>query len=125
MIVDSRVIGELDPSSFSSRMKSFMRQLQPPDTRQSHRSSQLHKELFTCPYVFVQVDSVCKPLRPLYDGAFKVIERRENYFVIDRHGQHDYVSIDRLKVAFVDPSEISTPTPPAVSNPVSPTTLTF
>ena len=35
MIVDSPIIGELDPSSFSSRLKSFMRQLQPPDTRQS------------------------------------------------------------------------------------------
>ena len=62
MIVDSRVIGELDPSSFSSRLKSFMRQLQPPDTRQSHHPSQLHKELFTWPYAFVRVDTVRKPL---------------------------------------------------------------
>ena len=37
--------------------------------------------------------------------------------MLDRHGQNDSVSIDRLKVAFVDPSEISTPTPPAVSTP--------
>ena len=65
MIVDSRVIGELDPLSFSSRLKSFMHQLQPPDTQQSHRPSQRHNELFTCPYVFVRVASVRKPLRPL------------------------------------------------------------
>ena len=32
MIVDSCVIGKLYPLSFSSRLESFMRQLQPPDT---------------------------------------------------------------------------------------------
>ena len=122
MIVDSQVIGELDPLSFASRLKSLMRQVRQPDTRQSHRPSQLHKELFTCPYVFVRVDTVRKPLRPIFDEPFKVIKRREKDFVIDWHGQHDSVSIDRLKVAFVDPIEISTPTPPAVSTPVSPTT---
>ena len=51
MVVDSRVTGEMDPASFSSRLKAFMRHLKPSDTRYTPRSSQMHKDLFTCPYV--------------------------------------------------------------------------
>ena len=80
---DSRVIGELDALPFSSRLKSFVRQLKPCDTRQGHRASPLHRELFTCPYDFIPVDSVRKPLRPSYVGPFRVIDWREKYFAID------------------------------------------
>ena len=105
-----------------------MRHLQPPDTRPSSRPTQVHKDLCTSPFVFVRVDGVRKPLQPPYEGPYKVLERRDKFFVLDRNGRRDSVSIDRLKVAFVDTTDSSTcsfpsvsPTPPS-SPPTPPAT---
>jgi hypothetical protein len=89
------------------------------------RPTQVHKDLQSCPYVFVRVDSVRKPLQPPYDGPFKVIQRRDKYFLIDRNGHQDAVNIDRLKVAFVEPSaQADNNSLPTHIQPTTPTTTT-
>lgn len=40
-------------------------------------------------------------LKQPYDGPYKVLERQEKYFVVERKGQPQRIAIDRLKPAFV------------------------
>ncbi|CAH8513258.1 unnamed protein product [Dicrocoelium dendriticum] len=109
MIVDSRITGESDPTSYVARLKHHMSQLQPTPTRRTSRIPQVHKDLHSCPFVFVRVDAVRKPLQPPYEGPFKVISRHDKYYVVDRNGTPDSVSLDRLKVAYLDDCSNSTP----------------
>nr|CDS35272.1 gag pol polyprotein [Hymenolepis microstoma] len=80
----------------------------PPDEKTiSDRS--FHKDLSTYPFVFVRVDTVKKPLQLAYDGAYKVLKRKLKYFILDRNGTKDYISIDRSKPAYVNPTATSAP----------------
>ncbi|VDN96356.1 unnamed protein product [Rodentolepis nana] len=60
------------------------------------------KDLSTCPFVFVRVDSEKRPLQPPYEGPYKVLKRKPKYFILDRNGNKDSVSIDRLKPAYLE-----------------------
>ena len=65
------------------------------------------------------MDAVEKPLQPPYTGPYRVIDRKDKYFVLDVNGKHKTVSIDRLKVAHTDSGhEIIPDTPPV--KPVKP-----
>ena len=55
-------------------------------TSLNYRSSRILKELFICPFVFVQS----------YDDPSNVHEPKPIYYVIDHHGMKDSVSIDQL-----------------------------
>ena len=59
--------------------------------------------LFRCSQVFVRIDSVKSPLQRPYSGPHFVLERHDKYFVIEKDGHTDTVTIDRLKPAFVEP----------------------
>ena len=59
--------------------------------------------LFRCSQVFVRIDSVKSPLQRPYSGPHFVLERHDKYFLIGKDGHTDTVSIDRLKLAFVEP----------------------
>ncbi len=52
----------------------------------------------------MRCDAVRKPLQPPYDGPFKVIDRKEKYFILDFGGHKNTVAIDRLKPAYLDDS---------------------
>nr|CDS30148.1 gag pol polyprotein [Hymenolepis microstoma] len=70
-----------------------------------------HKDLYVSPFVLVRADAVKKPLQPPYDGPYKVFQRNSKYFILDRNGTKDSVSIYRLKLTYLEPP----PTPaPAV-----------
>ena len=75
----------------------------------------------TCTHVFVRHVAVRKPLRPPYDGPFRIVSRTDKHFTLDLHGRHDTVSVDRLKVAHLDPATpphpapVTTPQPPATT----------
>ena len=67
----------------------------------SHRKTYMDKELNRTTHVFVRRDRVLPPLSRPYEGPYKVLERHPKYFVLDRDGRDDSVSIDRLKPAFL------------------------
>ena len=76
-----------------------------PTTQHGCRPSSVPAALSSCPFVFVRRDSHRPPLCKPYDGPFKVVERGAKAFRLDLGTRQDYVSIDRLKPAFIDPSQ--------------------
>ena len=60
------------------------------------------KALKDAAYVLIRVDKVRKPLDSPYEGPFKVLERSQRTFRLNLGEHEDWVSIDRLKPAFLD-----------------------
>ena len=59
----------------------------------------------TANFVFVRVDRVKRPLEPPYDGPFKVLDKKDKFFTLLINGKPSTVSIDRLKVAYIEPDK--------------------
>lgn len=91
----------LDLTSYVDKLRSYMQNLIPTDTR-SHCQNNIYipKDLLDCDYVFVRVDKVRPTLTAPYDGPYKVLKRLRKYFIIDIKGKNNSISIDRLKPAY-------------------------
>ena len=92
-----------DPVKYTSQLKSYMQQLQPPPVSVKHtKQSYIHNNLSTCTHVFIWHDAVKKPLQQPYDSPFKVRKRGDKHFTLLVKGKDSVVSIDRLKLAHLD-----------------------
>ena len=94
---------ELPKTDFVEELYRSMRELQP--TEMAHHSSakvNVPKELEKTDYVFVRTDAVRPPLVRPYTGPFKVVSKSAKYFIIEKDGKTDSVSIDRLKPAYTN-----------------------
>ena len=103
---------QIDPSNYVHRLKQTMQTVHPAAPRTRHRPSQIPSDLATCTHVFVRHDAVRRPLQQPYDGPFRVLRKTDKHFTLDLNGRHDTVSIDRLKVAHIEPTTTPTPRPP-------------
>ena len=65
------------------------------------------KGLDSCPHVFVRNDAHRTPLTRPYRGPYKVVDRNNKAFLLDIHGRNDWVSIDRLKPAFLIEDDVT------------------
>ena len=63
------------------------------------------QELSSATHIFVRVRPRKTPLQSPYQESFKVLERRKKYFKLDLGNQHDMVSLDRIKPAFMDATD--------------------
>ena len=126
LLVPTKNTESLNPTSYVDRLRNHMLELKPEPTRPKEIQNQIPKDLFSCTHVFVRVDSVKKPLQPPYDGPYRVISRKEKYFILDMKGKENTISIDRLKVAHMDPETHPTmPTqPPSNTKPEKPERFT-
>ncbi|CAH8547737.1 unnamed protein product [Schistosoma rodhaini] len=95
-----------DSSRFASRLLQTMQNIKPIPPRQHNNRVQLDKNLETCKFVFVRVDAVKKPLKPPYEGPYKVTKRTPKHFIIIRNGNKETISIDRIKPAFYEPTNL-------------------
>ena len=117
-----------DPAAYVSLLKSVMQRLKPIPVRpHPRRKVYISKALATCTHVFVRHDAIRKPLQSPYDGPYKVLQRKEKYFVVDAKGKQDTISLDRLKPAHLDnsvsiPPVITEPSPTAHDNTTPQTT---
>ena len=59
------------------------------------------RDLHTTKFVFVRTDSHRPPLTPPYTGPYEVIERKDKAFLLRIKGTDDWISIDRLKPAYL------------------------
>ncbi|XP_066947158.1 uncharacterized protein [Macrobrachium rosenbergii] len=57
--------------------------------------------LHSCAYVFVRVDARRPPFTRPYRGPHRVIRQATKAYFLDIHGREDWITIDRLKTAFV------------------------
>ena len=64
------------------------------------------RALSDCTHVFVRVDSVRRSLQRPYDGPFKVLKRKAKIYLLQISNQQKWVSIDRLKPAFLQESSV-------------------
>ena len=74
-------------------------------TRDNQRPAYIPRDLKTCRYVFIREDGHRAPLTPPYQGPFQVLDRREKSFKIQLHKRSDWVSVDRLKPAYLDATD--------------------
>ena len=80
------------------------------------RRSYVSQELPSATHVFVRVRPRKTPLQSPYQGPFKVLEIRENYFKLDIGNRHDMVSLDIINPAFMDATDAIEPVPLVTSN---------
>lgn len=67
------------------------------DTRKRYTPPDLHSSS----HVFIRVDAAKQPLTPPYTGPYKVIQRKAKAFQLQIRNAMDWVSIDRLKPAYL------------------------
>ncbi|XP_051993051.1 LOW QUALITY PROTEIN: uncharacterized protein K02A2.6-like [Xyrauchen texanus] len=98
-----------------------------PTSRHGLPQSHIPAGLQTADYVFIRHDAHRGPLRPPYEGPFRVLETGDKHFVVDRGGKPERLSIDRLKLAHLDvarPIDLAQPPrrrwPPALPPPLAP-----
>ena len=84
-----------------------------PASRHGATRSHVPDNLATADFVFVRHDAHRGPLRRVYDGPFRVLERSDKTFVIDVGGKRDTVTVDRLKRAHEDLARPIVPAQPA------------
>ncbi|XP_068203676.1 uncharacterized protein [Palaemon carinicauda] len=72
------------------------------DRPRSYMPKNLKLELL---YVFIRVDAHCQPLTRPYRGPYKVIKGAAKSFLLNVHGQEDWVMIHRLEPAFLESNE--------------------
>ena len=88
---------------------------------QTHKTlppQHLPKSLDACKFVFVRNDAHKSPLTRPYRGPYAVLERNSKAFRLSIAERSDWVSIDRLKPAYLE-EEDSTPTSPRVGGQAS------
>ncbi|BHF67897.1 hypothetical protein SprV_0301092600 [Sparganum proliferum] len=90
------------PSTFVQQLKQRMAQLRPTPTRPTSKRVFVHEDLKSSPFVFVRHDAVRKSLCSPYDGPYKVLQRMDKYYVVQKADKTDTASIDRLKPAYLE-----------------------
>ena len=79
-------------------------------THPTHRDTYIPKSLQSTDYVFVRQDLVKPALSPPYRGPYHIIERSDKAYLLDIHGKQDWVTLDRLKPAYLEPMDYVTHT---------------
>nr|VZH94564.1 unnamed protein product [Spirometra erinaceieuropaei] len=90
------------PSTFVQQLKQHMAQLRPTPTRLTSKHVFVPEDLKSAPFAFVRHDAVRKHLCPPNDVPYKVVQRNDKFYVLQKADKTDTVSIDRLKPAYLE-----------------------
>ena len=71
-------------------------------SKTNNPTSYVPADLKSCEYVFVREDAHKPPLSSPYRGPFLVLSRTDKSFRVQLSNREDWISIDRLKPAYVD-----------------------
>lgn len=97
-----------DTNTFVSQLKQKFEQIRPVNMlHKSNRTSFISPELSKATHVFVRHDTVKKPLQMSCDGPFLVIHRTDKNYQMSINGKTVYISIDRLKSAFLPNKDVT------------------
>ena len=70
-------------------------------TYKDNRRPFIPPDLLTSSHVFMRIDGHKTPLTAPYRGPFQVLQRNDKAFLLDLLSRNDWVSIDRLKPAYL------------------------
>ncbi|KAH9581182.1 hypothetical protein MS3_00008398 [Schistosoma haematobium] len=112
----------MDIASYTNMLTNAMRSVTPVSTR-PQSTVFVQPDLRYSTHVFVRRDSHRRPLESAYEGPFKVFQREPKYYIIDKNGTNDSISIDRLKEAYLEGIPIHVDFPSLQSNDTAPTLI--
>lgn len=77
-------------------------------THNNRRESHIPPDLLTTTHVFIRQDLVKPALSPPYKGPYLVLSRNDKSYQLNINGRIDWVSIERLKPAYIEPQSFNT-----------------
>ena len=111
LVVPAEFFLDVTPHEDISHLHKIVRKCVPvKQTYRDTRKTYIPRHLSTAMRIFVRTDSHCPPLTPPYTGPYRVIQRRPKAFLLDVCGTHDWISLDCLKVAYLQDDD-----PPLIS----------
>ncbi|CAH8430967.1 unnamed protein product [Schistosoma haematobium] len=110
----------MDLTSYTNRLTNAMRSVKPVSTRPQSTDVFVQPDLRHSTHVFVRRYSHRRPFEPAYEGPFKVLQRKPKYYIIDKNGTNDSISIDRLKAGYLEGKPIYVDFPLVQSNDTTP-----
>ncbi|XP_058817265.1 uncharacterized protein LOC131680568 [Topomyia yanbarensis] len=88
-------------------LKTIMAKLRPtPMSNHSKHQPYIQKDLAVCSHVFVSVGAIKPSLTPPYEGPYRVLRRKLKVFVIEIKGRKQTTSVDRLKAAHIETTQL-------------------
>ena len=92
-----------DQSDYIKELRETFKLIRPTQTscHGNKPGKSLPTLLTTCGFIFIRNDAHRSPFQKVYDGPYRVIERKDKYFVVEKNGKNESISIDRLKPAYV------------------------
>ncbi|VDO54284.1 unnamed protein product [Schistosoma margrebowiei] len=100
-----------------------MRSVKPASTRPQSTDVFIQPDLRYSTHVFVRRDSHRRPFESAYKEPFKILQREPKYYIIDKNGTNDSISIDRLKAAYLEGNPIYVDFPSVQLNDTTPTLI--
>ena len=70
----------------------------------SSRKKYIPASLGSTPFIYERIDHHRQPLSDTYEGPFAVLERGEKTIKVNKNGKEVWLSIDRVKPAFISPT---------------------
>nr|VZI44399.1 unnamed protein product [Spirometra erinaceieuropaei] len=107
LVCPSSTLTSVEPCGYAGQLRSVIRNLCATPPRASATHSFIPPDLDKCNFFLVWHDAVRRPLRPPYNGPYKVLRRRNKDVVIDRNPETNTDSIDQVKPAYIDDSDHS------------------
>ena len=106
LVIPSEFFPATSTSPDLVRLRSKVGDLSPfPQTYSDTRKTHVPESLKKASHVFVRIDSHRAPLTPPYSGPYKVLQRNDKALLLLIKGSGDWVSIDRVKPAFLPPDD--------------------
>ncbi|XP_066965468.1 uncharacterized protein [Macrobrachium rosenbergii] len=91
-----------NPDTPLPRLREIARKFAPCRKTFADRSHNFSPEgLKTCMHVFMRSGAHRPPLTRPYRGPYRVISRASKAYLVNIHGREDWISVDRLKSAFL------------------------
>ncbi|KAH9595150.1 hypothetical protein MS3_00009882 [Schistosoma haematobium] len=113
----------MDLTSYTNRLTNAMHSVKPVSTGPQSTDIFVQPDLWYSTHVFVRRDSHRRPFEPAYEGPIKVLQREPKYYIIDKDGTNDSISIDRLKAAYLEGNPIHVDFPSVQSHNTTPTLI--
>ena len=64
-------------------------------------------QLSSATHAFIRQDHVKPALSPPYRGPYPILQRGSHAYLMDMEGRQDWISLDRIKPAYTEPTDFT------------------